>query len=636
MKRGRLLTILASPPAIASAVVVVLMVVAGPASFVEVRAFDLLFQLMPASGLDPQVAVIDIGDDPEAYESFRRCHGPNACEIPRTAYAEAARKLSQWGAKVIVFDLMFSHHCPEEDADLVAAFGEAGNVVVAATTKVKPDAVSLKPPVIDPEGKHVWGVGSPVAHRPNETIRSVPLLVRDYDTGDEYHALSLVAYQCYIGADPDDIQVSEGQWLVTGGRRVPLITGERIHLLPSGGGESTEPPPESAIAAVEVVSGDARNVSGLKTWNAVFINWCGPKGTIDPYLLNDVLTWPDARGREVFDGKAVIIGRKSWDEHWTAVGPMPGPEVQANALHTLVSGRFIRPVPPWVFLPLVFILATTVSFAVRRIGVLHATGLVLLLAVGSLVLSVVWLAKWGVWNHFFLLALSVLLAWGITLPAQSNKVAAVLQRFVPAFMAGTGERELAEVQTRDASVLFSDIRNYTTISEQLGAEAVLRLLGPYRAALERIVREHGGAIVITPGDAVLAVFWQDHKGANHPTSATKAGIDILAKLPELAGPWAEQGATLQVGVGVNAGPVAMGFVGEQNLEVTVIGDAVNVSQRLESLTKELGYPLIVSESVHSRLKEDVGAVYIDEVTVKGRKLPIRVYGVAGPEGPEGT
>jgi adenylate cyclase len=241
-----------------------------------------------------------------------------------------------------------------------------------------------------------------------------------------------------------------------------------------------------------------------------------------------------------------------------------------------------------------------------------------------------------VWNHFFLLALSVLLAWGITLPAQSNKVAAVLQRFVPAFMAGTGERELAEVQTRDASVLFSDIRNYTTISEHLGAEAVLRLLGPYRAALERIVREHGGAIVITPGDAVLAVFWQDHKGANHPTSATKAGIDILAKLPELAGPWAEQGATLQVGVGVNAGPVAMGFVGEQNLEVTVIGDAVNVSQRLESLTKELGYPLIVSESVHSRLKEDVGAVYIDEVTVKGRKLPIRVYGVAGPEGPEGT
>ena len=70
-----------------------------------------------------------------------------------------------------------------------------------------------------------------------------------------------------------------------------------------------------------------------------------------------------------------------------------------------------------------------------------------------------------------------------------------------------------------------------------------------------------------------------------------------------------------------------------DLEATVIGDAVNVSQRLESLTKELGYPFILSESVHSRLKDDVGAIYIDEVTVKGRKLPIKVYGVVGPEGP---
>lgn len=630
MKRGWLLKILASPPAIASAVVVTLILVSDPLSFIEVRAFDLLFRLLPPSGLDPHVAVIDIGDDPSTYEQFRRCHGPNECEIPRAAYAEATRRLSRWGAKVIVLDLMFSRHCSDEDPELLKAFDEAGNVVVAATTKVRPDAVSLKRPVIDPNADHVWGVGSPVAHRPNETIRSVPLLVRDYDTGDEYHALSLVAYQCYISADPTDMQVSEGRWLVTGGSRIPLITGERIHLLPSGGGQSAHAA-DSAIAGVEVVKGQAQDVSGLRTWNAVVINWSGPKGTIDPYLLDDILSWSEEQGRDAFDGKAVVIGRRSWDEHWTAVGPMPGPEVQANALHTMVSGRFIRPLPAWVLLPLLFILATTVSFAVRRIGVLPATALIALLVAGALVLSVLLLARWGDWAYFFLLALGVLLAWGITLPAQSNKVAAVLQRFVPDFMGGTGERELAEVRTRDASVLFSDIRNYTPISEQLGAETVLRLLGPYRAALERIVREHGGAIVITPGDAVLAVFWQDHRGANHPTAATKAGIDILTKLPELAEPWQQQGVRLQVGVGVNAGPVAMGFVGERNLEATVIGDAVNVSQRLESLTKELGYPLILSESVHSRLKEDVGAIYLDEVTVKGRKLPIKVYGVVGPE-----
>ncbi len=628
--------ILASPPAIAGLVVVLVVLLAPALSFIEARAFDFLLGLIPRSGLDPRVVVIDVGDDAATYESFRRCRGPNACEIPRTAYAEATERLSRWGAKAIVFDLWFSRQCPEEDDDLVEAFEAAGNVVVAATTKVRPDAVSLEYPVIDPKGDHVWGVGSPMTFQPNETIRSAPLVVRDYDSGKEYYALSLVAFQCYVGADPDDMEVDEGQWLTMGQNRIPLIAGERIQLLPSGGGEPTDAPPDSAMAAVKVVSGEAHKIAELKTWNAVLINWSGPKGTIEPYLLSDVLSWSDDAGRELFEGKAVIIGRKTWDEHWTAVGPMPGPEVQANALHTLVSGRFIRPIPAWAFVLLMFAFASTASFAMRRMKALHGTLVAVLLTVLALVLCRELLMRTGTWTYLFLCLVSVWGAWGVTVAAQSEKVAAVLQRFVPAFMAGTGERELAEVQTRDASILFSDIRNYTTISEQLGAETVLKLLGPYRTALERVVREHGGAIVITPGDAVLAVFWQDHKGANPPTAATKAGLEILTKLPELTGPWEERGVSLQVGVGVNAGPVAMGFVGEQNLEVTVIGDAVNVSQRLESLTKELGYPLILSESVHSRLQEDVGAIYLDEVTVRGRKLPIKVYGVVGPEGPGET
>jgi len=221
------------------------------------------------------------------------------------------------------------------------------------------------------------------------------------------------------------------------------------------------------------------------------------------------------------------------------------------------------------------------------------------------------------------------LSWAVTSSAQSQKVAGILRRFVPAFMEvrEAGVSAVDQVQTRDASVLYSDIRNYTTISEKLDAETILRLLSGYRAAVEDIIRSHGGAIVITPGDAVLAVFWQDHRGANHPTSAVRAGREVLARVPELARPWQTAGAKLQVGVGINSGPIAMGFVGKENLEATVIGDAVNVSQRLESLTKELGYSLILSESVRARLKDEVETVFVDEVTVKGRQAAIKVYGL---------
>ena len=121
------------------------------------------------------------------------------------------------------------------------------------------------------------------------------------------------------------------------------------------------------------------------------------------------------------------------------------------------------------------------------------------------------------------------------------------------------------------------------------------------------------------------------RGVNHAACALQAGQEILADLPAFARAWEAAGVELEIGIGINAGPVAIGLVGKHHLEPTVIGDPVNVAQRLDDLTKTLGYPLIFSESVHVRLHEDVEAVSLDEVTLRGRQMPIRVYGVVGPE-----
>ena len=91
---------------------------------------------------------------------------------------------------------------------------------------------------------------------------------------------------------------------------------------------------------------------------------------------------------------------------------------------------------------------------------------------------------------------------------------------------------------------------------------------------------------------------------------------------------------LAIGIGIDAGEVAMGLVGKRHLEPTVIGDAVNVAQRLEDLTKTLKCPLIFSENVHERLRGEVEAVCFDEMVVRGRETPLRVYGIAGLAGPE--
>jgi adenylate cyclase len=154
------------------------------------------------------------------------------------------------------------------------------------------------------------------------------------------------------------------------------------------------------------------------------------------------------------------------------------------------------------------------------------------------------------------------------------------------------------------------------------------MLSTYHASVEDIVARHGGRIIKTPGDAVLATFWKETRGRSHAVCALKCGEEILDDLPRAARAWEGMGARLEIGIGINAGKVAAGLVGKHHLEPTVVGDPVNVAQRLESITESLQCPLIFSESIRERLPGDVETVCLDQVTVRGREAPLRIYSLA--------
>ena len=348
-------------------------------------------------------------------------------------------------------------------------------------------------------------------------------------------------------------------------------------------------------------------------------------------LVDEVLNMSDEAGQGLFDGKAVIVGREEWDEVWTTVGPMPGPQIQASMLHTLISGRTIGPTNQWLFLIWLFAIGTVSSLSVRKIKALRLVLVVVCLLALSLGISRQLLVSFRILHYPFFSLLCIGASYGATMAAQSGVLGNILRRLVPKFMAGTGMRDLQEVRTTVATVLFSDIRNFTTISEKLGAESMIRLIGEYRRSVEGPIGDHGGTIVVTPGDAILAVFWQDHRKANHETCALRAGVELLANLPDWATSWEEQGVVLQVGVGINTGNLAMGTLGEQDMNVTVIGDAVNVAARLESITKDLGHRLLFSETVREGLQDDVSPEFVDEVSVKGREEPLKIYTLPGDE-----
>jgi adenylate cyclase len=189
-----------------------------------------------------------------------------------------------------------------------------------------------------------------------------------------------------------------------------------------------------------------------------------------------------------------------------------------------------------------------------------------------------------------------------------------------------GDGTLEPVQ-REVTILFSDIRDFTTLSETLPPRAVLALLDDYFGHMGQIVMGHGGIVNKFLGDGMLACWGVPDGDAHHARHAMQAALDMRTKLVELNA-WREQRGEppLRIGIGLHTGVVAAGMLGgaEQH-EYTIIGDAVNVASRVEGLTKALGVDILVSESTWKAGAGRFQGERISEERVKGRQEAVVVY-----------
>ncbi len=189
-------------------------------------------------------------------------------------------------------------------------------------------------------------------------------------------------------------------------------------------------------------------------------------------------------------------------------------------------------------------------------------------------------------------------------------------------------------KTLQVTILFTDIRSFTTISENMDAQALVGLLNEYFTDMVGIVMEEEGVVDKYIGDAIMAVFGAPVPKPNDAINAVRAAVRMrhaLAKLNVRLG--ARGVAPLRTGIGIHTGEVVAGNIGsEARMEYTVIGDAVNLASRLESSTKELGVSILISEDTYELVKDKVVAQKVREITVKGRAQPVMTYEVTGFEG----
>lgn len=594
----------------------------------------------------------------------------------RQVLATLVDNLAAMGAKAVVFDMVFAEadrtspqaildrlppehqnqaldtlleELPDNDALFADAMDRAGNVVTAFIWTDKKDETRRKPHLAKPillakqardlnyTVPHMRGVATnlPVLSKASAgsgsfgvsaeldgIIRRVPLLFSFEDQKGRmilYPSLAVEALR--VAENPKNI----------------------IRIKPLGAEEMT---PLSAPLKMNIGS---YNIP--LDWDGKFNVWFSPKrpeqyipawrvidGSADPAAIKDKIVFVGTSAAGLKDIRSTPLDLY-----------IPGVEVHVNVVEQILSGEFLQ--RPRLFEGL------------ELIALIGAGTLILALApfVGAVAMSLltlilVWamgLVSWTSFDHYGLLldpvysglcvivlaVMATLLSY-IRAETERKRVRQAFGLYIsPDFMKElTKDPDKLRLggELRDLTIMFSDIRNFTTISESLTPEELTRLMNDFLTPMSDVVMERRGTIDKYMGDAMMA-FWNapldDGAHARHACEAALQMSAALAPLNEmLAARAAEEGKTpiiLKAGIGLNTGPASVGNMGsKQRFAYSVLGDAVNLASRLEGQTKAYGVDILIGEGTQTQVPE-MATMELDLIRVKGKTEPVRIFALLG-------
>ena len=442
-------------------------------------------------------------------------------------------------------------------------------------------------------------------------VRRVPMLI-EYG-GAYYEALSLAVLRAQLG-DSELRAVVPGQAIEA--------------LLVFGNGMQYSVPVDRRVSALVPYRGEEHSFPYLSAVDVL-------TGKISPEQLK---------------GRIVLVGTSAPglnDLRSTPVGAAyPGVEVHANLIAGMLDGN-IKDAPAFLIgaeLLQLLLLGSMLVFMLPLLSPFRATLLALGVLAGIIAINA---ALWSWANLVMPLATSLLLtvllyalnmSWGYFVESRSKRrFAELFGQYVPPElvdeMARNPESYSMEGRNEELTVLFADIRSFTSISEGLDPKELTQLMNEYLGAMTDVIRGNRGTLDKYIGDAIMAFWGAPVRDADNARHAVLTALAMQSSLQGLAEPFrARQWPELQIGIGVNTGMMTVGDMGSPVRKAyTVMGDAVNLASRLEGITKEYGVGVVVGESTRHKV-QDVHFRELDRVRVKGKDEPVAIYEPLGLSG----
>lgn len=591
-------------------------------SRMELKTLDYRFLLRGVQ--EPDKHIVIVGIDERSLDNIK-----DPMIFWRPHFAKVIKRIADAGARVIGMDFIFSIPLNKEiegidhDKIMALALKEANNVILAKTFKYdkERDAYIITEPIsrlrfsADPKSA---GFVNLVTDSDN-CVRRQTLLIKDIN-GQGHASFGLVILSKFL------YKLNKGQ----------IVARER-----------------------SVVVGD--KIIPTNRYTEMLINFAGPSGTFPHISFYEVWKKADEDDHEYFKthfrDKIVLIGTTNilhqdfnptpffGSKHYRELRSTYGIEIWANMINTILKENYIIGLSNYQIALIILFFGLIVSYLSLRLSFIWGLIFIPLIGLGYINGCIFLFILHNLWLDLVAPFLVIPLTYGAIFTYRytiENKQRAIIKNLFQFYLHPSVVNELLKDPEavklggvkKELTIFFSDIANFTSISEAMEPEELVNLINIYLTEMSNIIIAHEGTIDKYEGDAIMAFFGAPLDQADHAIRACYSALETQKHLIGLRERFKAKGwPEINIRIGINTGPVVVGNMGGENrFDYTVLGDGVNLAARLEAANKTFFTNIMIGEYTYELAKDSIVGRELDIIRVKGKSMPVKVYELIAKKG----